>query len=190
MPRKGKRLSPAQRDKLIGLIVAGFSKQTVIKRMETEAEVFISPKTYEYWRKRSKKEAEDAIRRRREKIYEKSLAKREARLDVLIAQAEKALSRDDVDSVRDFATLSKELRGILQQIATELHEWQTGDTSIIVFNVMTPVLEELARLLVRHIAEGDPRDAALAELRRITQTYLEGLPDAKTIPAKAKTTNT
>jgi len=178
-------LSQRQRDALMNLEVAGFGKKYILKRMEEQHGVVPTDRQYKYWKAKAKKQAEKASAERRAEIYDKSFAVREERLALLIRRAEEAAALEWTTPA-DYKRINSELRALLEQVARELHEWQTGDTYNILINVMTPVVEELIRWAVRHMPEGELRVAALADLGRITKTHLEALPDVKTIKGKAK----
>lgn len=185
MPRRAPFLTKKQKHTLKGLIVAGFGKEYILKQMEDQEGIRPSDRQYKYWRGQAKKEARELSADRRAEIYDQSFAVREERLGLLIRRAEQAAALE-WDTSADYKRINSELRALLEQVARELHEWQTGDTYNILINVMTPVVEELIRWAVRHMPESEPRNAALADLGRITKTHLEALPDIKTIKGEAK----
>ena len=185
------KLTKEQQDKLLGFLFLNYPKPVIERRFKEEEGIEISDWMFYRWERRIKEEQEEAIERAQKhfekQVFGKYLSQREARIDILMAEVTKALAfKVDEGDHLAFERRNTVLTRTLKQIAQELHEWRTGDTTNIVYNIISPVFEQLAFVLVRHITEGDARDAALADLRRVSHSYLEGLPDAKVIPAKSK----
>lgn len=183
------KLTKEQQGEIIGLLYWGYPRAFIFKRFKEKYDFDLTPKIYNWWRKKVEDEADEratkAIERWEKRIFEKYLSQREVRLDILMNQANKALEMVCEDPL-DFQRVNKEVRETLKQIAQELQEWHTGDTYNIVYNIVTPVFEVLALWATRHIPEGDARLVALDDLRRITQTFLKELPEGKTIKARAR----
>ena len=176
-------LTPQQKDKLLTWLFFGLDKSVIIKRFLEEETVDLTDYMYTYWKKRADKRKDEtvkAVARYREKMFEKGYSGRLARLDTLYAQVDKGLRMDfGADDHLAFQRVTKTVLDTLKQIAQELHEWQTGDTVNIVYNIINPVFEEVAFVLVRHLPEGEPRIAALDDLRRVSESYMKSLPAGK-----------
>jgi len=185
------KLTKQQEEEIISMLYWGYPKTLIKQHFKSRFDIDLKDNVYKLWKTRVEKEAKEraseAIKRWEERVFEKYLSQREVRIHVLMERFDQA-SQFEIDPGDHlaFQRINREIRETLKQIAQELHEWRTGDTVNVVFNIVNPVFEELAFVLVRHLPEGDSRDAALADLRRVSKSYLEGLPDAKVIPAKAK----
>lgn len=185
---KGVRLTKSQQGELLSMLFFGYPKSQILRRFKERWDITVSADMFKYWKGRADEKADEAVKRFEERVFEKYLSQREVRLDILMGQVDKALAIEcDPDDPLSFQRINKEVRETLQQIATELNEWRTGDTYNIVYNVVSPVFEVLAMWAVRHISQGPERELALSDLRRITEGFLKELPDGKEIATTAKT---
>lgn len=185
----GERLTQAQQDKLLAWIVDGFGDGVIKARMKSEEGIELTTSRLGYWRTKAKKEGARVGEEYRQRVHERSFARRLSRIDVLIGHAESLLSSDI--AVENWSDLKKQTDAILktlQHIATELREWQTGNVYNVFINTMTPVWDEIAMWAVRYIPENE-QGVAVADLRRISEKYseqLKALPDPKTIAVRAR----
>jgi len=185
------KLTKQQEEEIISMLYWGYPKTLIKQHFKSRFDIDLKDNVYKLWKTRVEKEAKEraseAIKRWEERVFEKYLSQREVRIHVLMERFDQA-SQFEIDPGDHlaFQRINREIRETLKQIAQELQEWRTGDTVNVVYNIIAPALESVAYVLLRHVPEGDARSAAVDELRRVSKSYFEGLPDAKVIPAKAK----